>query len=727
MAGQELTAGSALLNVGWKTVRGSRVQLPDVDSLTGFFDQLRATQYRLDPQQLAVAYRILLSAHADNWTVDRLQFVLMILLAKTRQEQRDFVGHFDRWLGIRRPSERRGLAVSIARRSSPILIWMLVALGAFIIVALGAFIIYWAISTGGPSNGIPTKPSVGQLPSAIAMAVEVIRSFGLAKVIRAGALIPLAVFVSWILLRWHRRALWLEARATGGTIDFDQIEVPAALGHVFGGPDLYATARELRRHRPVPWLDLDIDRTVESTARQAGHFSAVWRQRVRRPEYVVLIEENGRRDHIARILDAGLEALKKLGVWIQRYYYSSDPRVVVRDDPNRTPVNLAALGERGRHTRLIIFGSGRGLVNPLTDRVGSRIRQALQPWTERVFLSTEPMETWAEREHQLLRDGFSVGTASVTGLLAVATRVAQGSSHSGELLEGRLKISQREPVSTSPTASLSPSQSTAAPIDPMRERDAKARWELLTRKGIHIPTAAVTSLRRGIASGLGAIEAALLTLARSAIQFVSPVGRWIRDAAGRLRGVLIYVAVYVLFPAALLVAAHVLVTIVLDVTPLSLRLASMVIPLLFGLVIYAREEVGIRGTLLFGTLTATIAIVCMLTVTGLHDRVPIVPDQWIEWREVLEYAASIALAYVTGNIFGFMVFPASPMVMSHGGEPSTVAYNIARVLGQHVGDEELRRRARIIQDRLLPVGTLIGIVATAGGSIYTGLKGIWGW
>jgi hypothetical protein len=188
-----------------------------------------------------------------------------------------------------------------------------------------------------------------------------------------------------------------------------------------------------------------------------------------------------------------------------------------------------------------------------------------------------------------------------------------------------------------------------------------------------------------------------------------------------------YVTAYFLMPAALLVAAHVLITIVLDVTPLYLRLASVVIPLPFGLVIYAREKVGIRGTALVGVITAIFAILCMLTVTGLNDNVPIIPGPWIEWREAIEYAASIALAYVTGNILGFSIFKALPKIMAGGGKPNAVAYNIARGLGQHVGEEQLRRRARIIQDLLLAMGPAVGIVITAGGSIYAGLKGVLGW
>ena len=64
--------------------------------------------------------------------------------------------------------------------------------------------------------------------------------------------------------------------------------------------------------------------------------------------------------------------------------------------------------------------------------------------------------------------------------------------------------------------------------------------------------------------------------------------------------------------------------------------------------------------------------------------------------------------------------------MAHGGKPNAAAYRIARMLGQHVGEEQLRRRARIIQDLMQTAGPVAGILSTAAGSIYAGLKGIIG-
>jgi hypothetical protein len=191
-----------------------------------------------------------------------------------------------------------------------------------------------------------------------------------------------------------------------------------------------------------------------------------------------------------------------------------------------------------------------------------------------------------------------------------------------------------------------------------------------------------------------------------------------------LRYFLSHIVLYTLIPTLLLVIAHVVVTIVLDITPLPLRLASVIVPLLFGLLAYPLNKVWFGGALALGFATAVLSVTAMLTVTGLHDKVPIVPGSWVEWREVIEYGMSILLAFVSGNILGISIFQVFPRVL--GGKPNAAAFNIARLLGPHVGEEQLRRRARLIQDLIQTVGPLIGVSATAVGSLYAGLKGILG-
>jgi hypothetical protein len=191
-----------------------------------------------------------------------------------------------------------------------------------------------------------------------------------------------------------------------------------------------------------------------------------------------------------------------------------------------------------------------------------------------------------------------------------------------------------------------------------------------------------------------------------------------------LRYYAVYVALYVFVPSLLLVIAHILVTIVFNLSPLPLRLASVTIPLLFGFLIYPLHRVSMNGALLLALATTAFSVFAMLAVTGIHDHVPILPEVWVEWREVIEYGASILLAFISGNILGVLIFQVVPRVLAQGGKPTLLAFKVARFLGQHVGDEELRRRARLIQNLMQTAGPLVGVAATAVGSIYAGLKGI---
>ena len=187
-----------------------------------------------------------------------------------------------------------------------------------------------------------------------------------------------------------------------------------------------------------------------------------------------------------------------------------------------------------------------------------------------------------------------------------------------------------------------------------------------------------------------------------------------------------HAVLYVVIPSMLLTLTHILVTITFNLSPIPLRIASIIIPLLFGLLAYPLHRVSALGAFVLALLLASLSIQAMLTVTGLHDGVPILPTVWVEWREVFEYGASILLAFVSGNILGVVIFQVLPRVLSHGGKPNAFAFRMARLLGQHVGEEQLRRRARLIQDLMQTVGPLAGVAATAVGSIYAGLKGLLG-
>jgi hypothetical protein len=193
-----------------------------------------------------------------------------------------------------------------------------------------------------------------------------------------------------------------------------------------------------------------------------------------------------------------------------------------------------------------------------------------------------------------------------------------------------------------------------------------------------------------------------------------------------LRFLAIYGSLYILLPTALLLAAHYLITFQLDSSTLYLRIVSVLIPLLFGLALFTIHRIGFRGAFGLGAATAFISVVGMLTVVGYMDRAPVLPQSMRDWRETLEYGLSIALAYGAGNMLGLVIFRLLPTKIAAAGQPSSAAFRIARWLGRHVGDDALRRRARRIQELAKALTPLAGLLATAGASLYTGLKGLLG-
>jgi hypothetical protein len=189
---------------------------------------------------------------------------------------------------------------------------------------------------------------------------------------------------------------------------------------------------------------------------------------------------------------------------------------------------------------------------------------------------------------------------------------------------------------------------------------------------------------------------------------------------------LFHAALYVFLPAALLLVAHYLIVVTFNLSQLYLRIMSVIIPLPFGMVLYVLHKIGFRGAVATGVVTALLSVTGMLAVIGHLDGVPVLPESGREWREALEYAASIALAYGTGNLLALLAFHLLPSTMAAAGQPSAAAFYLARLLGQHVGEDALRRRARRIQDVMKTAGPAMGLLTTAAGSIYAGLKGILG-
>jgi len=92
-----------------------------------------------------------------------------------------------------------------------------------------------------------------------------------------------------------------------------------------------------------------------------------------------------------------------------------------------------------------------------------------------------------------------------------------------------------------------------------------------------------------------------------------------------------------LLPALLLlVAAHAVLLFVYDLKPLYLRIASVLIPLPFGVALLLWHPRRMTRSALCGFGKAALAVLAMLQVTAMIDKVPLLPQDLRELREVLE-------------------------------------------------------------------------------------------
>ena len=182
--------------------------------------------------------------------------------------------------------------------------------------------------------------------------------------------------------------------------------------------------------------------------------------------------------------------------------------------------------------------------------------------------------------------------------------------------------------------------------------------------------------------------------------------------------------VYVIVPVILLLAAHLAVVVVLDTSPLYLRIASLIIPLPFGFSLLWFSHHGVGWAALDGIIVAVLGVAGMLTIVAYTDNVPILPNNFVDWRETIEYAVSIALANVTGNEVAALVRRMLPRTLDATGAPGPLAILLARSVGRHIGDRALRRRAQKIQNNFRTIVTMGGALLAAAGSLYTGLRAI---
>lgn len=173
-----------------------------------------------------------------------------------------------------------------------------------------------------------------------------------------------------------------------------------------------------------------------------------------------------------------------------------------------------------------------------------------------------------------------------------------------------------------------------------------------------------------------------------------------------------------LVPLVLLLVAHGLIVVIYDLNVLYLRLVSLLVPLPFGLLLASRARLPSWLLAALAVSLAGLAVVGMSALTAQVDGTPILPVGLREWREFLEYAASIGLSYVTGMVVGGMSRRRA-QAQRIAGLPVALAHLVSS------GAEKTEQFQTVVK-KFNDLGGTLTAAATTAAAIYAGLQGVIG-
>lgn len=118
-------------------------------------------------------------------------------------------------------------------------------------------------------------------------------------------------------------------------------------------------------------------------------------------------------------------------------------------------------------------------------------------------------------------------------------------------------------------------------------------------------------------------------------------------------------ACYFIAAVILLLLAHYLIVMKWDLDTDYLHPFAVIIPFFFGYISFKGLRLGIGSAMIFGLSIALAAVAGMTTVVGLIDRHAILPQSEAAWQEAAEFAVTIALATIAGNLLARALYSMS--------------------------------------------------------------------
>ena len=180
-------------------------------------------------------------------------------------------------------------------------------------------------------------------------------------------------------------------------------------------------------------------------------------------------------------------------------------------------------------------------------------------------------------------------------------------------------------------------------------------------------------------------------------------------------------ALGVVTAVALLLLAHLLVVFALDLPTLVLRVISIAVPLPIAVWMTLRRRIRPPLEVVMALAIGILAVGAMSLVVSVHEHDSFLPENSREWRETLEYVASIALAYATGVLISGTVQARSGAPNRAGQVTLKLAQAVASVTGKALKTgPEIKKHIDLIQALI----NFLALLTTGFMAVVTGLRAV---
>ncbi len=266
----------------------------------------------------------------------------------------------------------------------------------------------------GPT-AVPSQKPAASFPTTLIVAILIV-------------VIPAAWFLLGEVARWHRRRLVLQRQEGRLPPHSWPMRLQGTGVSLYSSPAFYTAARWLHTRQTGEGMDLDVGGTIDATIRSGGFAAFHYYRRTRLPDYLVLIDRASFRDHQARLFDSLAAALHEEGLFLERFFYEGDPRECWTQGSD-SPLSLIELQRRYPEHRLLLFGDGAALLDPVSGQLAAWT-EVFSGWREKAVLSPVATTEWGVRERRLAGQSL-VLPATQEGLQALGDYFRSAQSADG--------------------------------------------------------------------------------------------------------------------------------------------------------------------------------------------------------------------------------------------------------------------------------------------------------